>query len=191
MPQDQSIVFETERFRVRLADETDIASFYSLWTDPQVMANVGFPQGLPITMEEMKEKPFKKGETVFDQLLVIELKENGEWIGECKLATPDEEGISEPDIKLLLSHWGMGYGSEIWSGLVSYQFNHTACKAVQTTPNVENTAAIRLYEAAGAVREGEDVYHFPDSMQDFTTPVHCYIYRLYRVDWQRNQEPTK
>jgi RimJ/RimL family protein N-acetyltransferase len=68
--------------------------------------------------------------------------------------------------------------------IVSYLFENTDCDVIQTTPNVDNIAAIKIYEAAGAVRKGEDVVHFPESMQEYTTPVHCYIYQLYRADWQ-------
>jgi hypothetical protein len=31
----------------------------------------------------------------------------------------------------------------------------------------------------------EDVYHFPESMRGFTTPVHHYVYRVYRADWEK------
>jgi len=33
---------------------------------------------------------------------------------------------------------------------------------------MNNTAAIRMYKAAGAVREGEHVFVFPPEMADFT-----------------------
>ncbi len=181
----QHTIFETERLRIRSACESDIHLFYTLWTNPEVMRNVGFPQGLPITLDEINKRLFTNADTVLDQLLVVELKESGEGIGECKVAKSNKDGIAEPDIKLLPKHWGKGYGSELWSELVSYQFNFTNCDVVLTTPNVENKAAIRMYEATGAVLEGEDVHHFPHSMQDYTTSVHCYIYRLYRADWQR------
>lgn len=184
MSQARYLVFETERLTVRAATEDDIDLYYALWTNPDVMKHVGFPQGIPITRDEMKEKPFERGETEFDQLLVVELKETEQAIGECKLSRPNNESVVEPDIKLLPVHWGNGYGREIWMEIVSYLFENTDCDVIQTTPNVDNIAAIKIYEAAGAVREGEDVYHFPESMQEYTTPMHCYIYQLYRADWQ-------
>jgi RimJ/RimL family protein N-acetyltransferase len=177
-------VFETERLVVRKATGDDVNFYYELWTHPDVMRHVGFPQGLPITKAELRERLVGEPASEFDRLLVVEKKATGEAIGECKLAQPDEDGISEPDIKLLPEHWGRGYGSEIWRALVAYQFNHTDCEAVQTTPNVNNPAAIQLYESAGAGRVDERVYHFPEAMQAFTTPVHSYVYRLYRADWR-------
>lgn len=179
-----TIVFETERCIVRLAVESDLGFYMALWTNPDVMRHLGFPQGIPVTPEEMRATLIRQGETEFDRLLVIELKATGQPIGECKLSRP-EDGVSEPDIKLLPVYWGQGYGTEVWQGIVSYQFRNTDCEAIVTSPNVANAAAIRLYEAAGAVRVGESVYAFPEAMRDFTTPVHSYTYRLSRLDWQQ------
>ena len=133
------------------------------------------------------ERLSKQERSEFEQLLVAELKTTGQAIGECKLSAPDEEGIADPDIKLLPEFWGHKYGVEVWRELVAYQFTHTNCKAVQATPNVENIASIKMQEAIGGVRIGEDVYQFPESMRDDTTPVHHYIYRVYRVDWERER----
>ena len=187
MSSDHSVIFETERLAVRAATVTDIDLFYALWTNPQVMKNVGFPQGLRIIRSELKERLSKQGGAEFGQLLVIELKATGQAIGECKLSRPDEEGIAEPDIKLLPAYWGHKYGRELWKELVVYQFTHTDCDAIQTTPQVDNVGSIKMQEAVGGVRVSEDVYHFPESMQDYTEPVHHYIYRVYREDWQRNR----
>ncbi len=144
MPPDPKTVFETERLIIRLATEADAEFYHTLWTHPQVMKNVGFPQGLPITREEIRERLAQASGDAFNRLLVVEKRATGESIGECKLARPDpddDEGVAEPDIKLLPEHWGQGYGREIWTALVAYQFEHTDGAAVQTTPNIHNPAA--------------------------------------------------
>lgn len=183
----QTVIFETERLRVRAARDEDVGLFYALWTDPLVMRNVGFPRGLPVTHEGLKETLSRQGTSEFDRLLVVELKETGEAIGECKLSRPDQSGIAEPDVKLLTRFWGHRYGVEVWSALVDYQFAHTDCTVVQATPNIENAASIKMQEAVGAVLVGEDVHRFPDSMHDYTVPVHHHIYGVNRVDWEQRR----
>lgn len=184
MTTDEQRVFETERLTVRKATADDTDFYHLLWTHPKVMKHVGFPKGLPITKDEIREQLSDDPDTEFDRRLVIEKQATGERIGECKLALPDDEGIVEPDIKLLPEHWGQGYGTELWRALAAYQFTHTDCDAIQTTPNINNEAALRLYESSGAVREDEGVFTFPEAMQAFTMPVPHYVYRLHREDWE-------
>ena len=189
MPAEPKTVFETERLIIRLAIEADADFYHTLWTHPQVMKNVGFPQGYPITREEIRERLERDDAShdKFNRLLVVEKRVTGESIGECMVARPDDEGVAEPDIKLLPEYWGQGYGREIWTALVAYQFEHTDCAAVQTTPNLHNPAAIRLYESVGARRIDKGVFRFPEKMQAYTTPVHHYRYRLFREDWEARQ----
>ena len=52
----QHMVFETERLLIRAATEGDIDLLYELWTNPRVMSYVGFPQGLRITREKIKQQ---------------------------------------------------------------------------------------------------------------------------------------
>ena len=149
------------------------------------MRNVGYPSGFPISRDQIRNRLECQGRSVFNQLLVAIIRSSGEAIGECKLAHPDQDGVSEPDIKLLPEHWGKGYGRELWDGIVAYQFENTDCAYVQTTPKADNIAAIKIYETAGAVRVGEDTYIFPPDLEEITSPVHHYIYRLSRITWEK------
>jgi RimJ/RimL family protein N-acetyltransferase len=101
---------------------------------------------------------------------------------------PDEEGVSRTDVKLLPAYWGHKYGVEIKQALVDYLFLHTDCAAVEGTPNVANIASIKMQEAVGAVRVGEDTFHFPIARAALTTPVHHYIYHVTRATWARRRK---
>jgi ribosomal-protein-alanine N-acetyltransferase len=188
MSSGRNVVFETERLVVRTAAADDVDLFYALWTDPRVMTHVGLPHGMHITRSELRERLLTQGESEFERLLVVELKATGHAIGQCALSRPDEEGIAEPDIKLLPAFWGHKYGVEAWRELVAYHFAHTDCVAVGATPNVQNIASIKMQEAVGGVRAGEGVYEFPDAMRDFTTPVHHYVYHVNRADWEQDTD---
>lgn len=183
----RSLVFETERLLVRTATTEDAELVHKLWTDPRVMANVGFPQGLPTTRTEIEKRIQNPSESEFEQLLIVELAETGESIGQCLMHLPDQEGIAETDIKLLPAYWGHRYGVEVKRGLVAHLFAHTDCVAVHATPNVDNVASIKMQEAVGGVRVGEGVYEFPESMREYTAAVHHYVYEVSRENWERLQ----
>ncbi len=176
----------TSRLIIRRAAPTDkdISLLVELWNSPEVMHNVGFPDGLRIDAERVRRQLSKEtaGEE-YDCVLMVDLADTGEVIGQCELGSPDEAGIAHTDVKLMPAHWGNGYGVEIKRTLVDYLFTHTDCSRVQATPNVNNRASIRMQEAVGGRRTGEGVHHFPESMKDYTTDVHYMEYTVFREDW--------
>ena len=67
-------VFETQRLVVRLATSEDAEMFLALWSSPAVMANVGFPNGLPITLEEIEQQLQAQAGPSLGRMLVIQIK---------------------------------------------------------------------------------------------------------------------
>jgi len=151
------------------------------------MTFVGFPQGLQITQEEIEDRIRKQSNEAFlDQRLIVTVGTTGEAIGECTMHTPDENGLAETDVKLLPNYWGHKYGIEIKQALLSILFTKTDCMVVQATPNVKNIASIKMQEAVGGVRVGEQIFEFPEAMRNRTIPVPHYIYHVYRENWERD-----
>jgi RimJ/RimL family protein N-acetyltransferase len=177
------LVLETDRLRIRVAAINDAGHFYALWTNPRVMGNVGFPNGLPITREKITAQLAQQGERVFDSRLIVILREGDIPIGECKLGWPNEAGVSTTDVKILPQFWGNKYGVEIKRALVDYLFKHTSCRIIEATPNIKNIASIKMQEAVGGVRIGEDTFPVSPDKQAYMVPVHHYIYRVFREDW--------
>ncbi len=186
------MIFTTSRLSVRLAESTqhDIDFFYRLWTTPEVTRYVGFPKGIPVTKEDIQQQIEHESDDEFNRLLIVERKEDGKRIGECRLGRPDKDGISETDVKLLPEFWGNKYGIEIKVGLLNYLFTYTSCKAVQASPNVHNEASIKMQEAVGGKRVDQGIMVFPKEMQDITISVEFYIYRVSREDWERTKLNT-
>jgi RimJ/RimL family protein N-acetyltransferase len=184
-----NVVIETERLVIRKAEssEADIEMYYSLWTNPQVMTNVGFPYGLKITRDKIGERILQESPSEYESLLVVVLKGASTPIGECRLYKPDEKGISSTDVKLLPDHWGNAYGVEVKRGLLDYLFTHTDCVAVKADPNKNNIASQKMQEAVGGKRVGEEVHRFPEHMRDYTCDVHSYIYMVSRGTWESRQ----
>jgi RimJ/RimL family protein N-acetyltransferase len=182
----KTMIFTTTRLKIRkaLPTDEDTEMYFRLWTDGRVMVNVGFPNGLQITRDKMRQILESEGESEFNCLLVIERQSDGQCLGECKLGAPDENGIAETDVKLLPEYWGHSYGVETKRGLLDYLFSHTDCRAVRASPNVNNRPSIRMQEAVGGQRIDEGLYEFPEHMRSYTTPVHCYIYEVTRQAWE-------
>lgn len=177
-------VFRTPRLSILRAEVSHAELYHSLWTDPRVMAAVGFPKGLPVKFSEIRSGLLAQPDSDFDRLLVIVLLKNGSAIGECFMHSPGEDGIASTDVKLLPEFWDRGFGREIKRGMLTHLFSNTECIAVEATPNVKNTASIRMQESVGGVRTGENVSHFPTEMSNYTQPVHHYIYRVMREVWE-------
>lgn len=180
-------IIETEHLVIRRAQATkeDAAFYLSLWTNPEVMVNVGFPEGLRITEEKIAARLAEEPkDAVYSRLLIVQLKESGEPIGEAWMTAPDNEGVCETDVKLLPQHWGNKYGIEIKQGLVDYLFENTACLAVKATPNQTNVASQKMQEAVGGKKVGLGVAQFPKEMQDYTCDVPYFTYIVTRDDWE-------
>lgn len=180
----------TPRLLIRPAAVEDAELFLRLWTDRRVMVHAGFPRGLSTSLEEIRTRIAQSGPSEYERLLVVEIRDSGQVIGECHLHTPNAEGVAATDVKLLPEHWGGHYGVEIKRALLDYLFTHTDCLAVDGTPNVANTASIRMQETVGGKRIGEHIHTFPPSMQEYTVPVHYYVYRVTRADWLERQRGT-
>jgi RimJ/RimL family protein N-acetyltransferase len=183
------VILDTERLQIRSAGRQDAVLLFTIWTDPRAMTHVGYPQGLRITQKEIAERIAEQDFTrPFGRVLIVDIKEMNSSIGECKMYLPDEEGTSRTDVKLVPEHWGHKYGVEVKQALVDYLFEHTECHSVEGTPNVNNVASIKMQEAVGAVRLSEDTFHFPESMAGYTTPLHHYIYHVYRSEWEQRRK---
>jgi len=177
------MIFQTERLKVRKPGSADIEMYFKLWNSPEVMRNVGFPQGLKISKEMISEQIRKQDETEYDKTLVVVEKYSEKAIGECKLGFPNKEGISITDIKLLPEFWGNGYGEEIKNSLCLYLFSRTICKIVEASPNKKNLASQKMQESCGGVKVREGVYYFPESMRDYTEDVNLIIYHIHKKKW--------
>jgi len=172
-----------KRLRIRAATKTDALLIHRLWSDPRVTTFVGFPNGIPTTQAEIEAQIERDDDRPLRRLLIAEHLGGGAPIGEVKLGEPNEQGICEPDIKLLPDCWGNGYGTELWRAMIDHLFQQTACAIVQGTPNIANTASIRMMERCGMSRIGEGRFEPGGPLKDSMTPVPHYIYQIARRDW--------
>jgi len=187
MTPEQEMAFRTSRLIVRPASTDDAGLILSLWSDPRVTTYVGFPRGIPTPRIEIRAQIERDQDRPLKRLLIAERADNGEPVGEVKLGEPDADGISEPDIKLFPDHWGQGFGRELWGAMIDHLFNGSDCAAVQGTPNVANTASIRMMEGCRMTRVREGLFTPGGPLEDWMSEVPHYIYQITREAWSKTK----
>jgi len=185
------MIFQSKRLKVRKAAASDVEMYLSLWNNPEVMKNVGFPDGLGTSAEGVRKQIASHDNTEFNQTLVVIEKASGERIGECKIGLPNEKEISCPDFKFLPEYSGKGFGKELFNALCKYTFSNTRAQIIETSPNEKNVASQKIAESAGAKETRRGIYHFPPKMQHFTEDVHCVIYQICKEEWLENNLKIK
>ena len=186
MIQDYFLV--TPRLKVRRAQVEDATFIHSLWRSPDVMKCVGFPEGLTIAVSDIEKQIEHTATSDFGSLLIAECLETTTPIGQCKIGTPDAQGICEPDIKLDPTHWGKGYGRELWSAMIDHAFQYSDAKIVQGTPNRANTASVRMQRGSGMVMIDEGVFQPNLAFDPSSIAVPYFLFQITREQWQARQD---
>ena len=90
-------ILATERMIVSVPSPEDAGSFKKIWEDPDIMVNVGFPNGImglqqPRIADTIAS--YNKEKVLFDRFLKVTLREGGTFMGECKLGSPGVDRVS-------------------------------------------------------------------------------------------------
>jgi diamine N-acetyltransferase len=151
-------VYYGKRVRFRAPERTDIPVFVEWVNDPDVTA------GLPIVYPMGLEDENKWFDTISHQSLelhpyVIEIMEDKEWrkIGTCGFHEVDWRN-SNAEIGIMIgdkSSWNEGYGTEVIGLLLKIGFETMNLHRIWLRVFATNLGAIRCYEKAGFIHEGE------------------------------------
>jgi RimJ/RimL family protein N-acetyltransferase len=150
-------IFETKRLNIFKAEitEEEVAALFSLWTNSEVVKNVGFPKGIPYTKEKIKQKLENNKDSIFKSSLIVRSKKNDQIIGSCKVGIPDENKLHNIDFMLFPEFHSKGYGSEIVLGIKEYILKNSDAKGIRGTPNIKNIASQKLFEKIGCKKVGQ------------------------------------
>ena len=150
----QSLRLEGKRTALRPTGPEDLTFLQTLWNDGEVMRHVGYPLGLGIDEKGAREwlDRLEKDRGRDREHWIVEVK--GEPIGEAFYRRCDEycgyraPKMAELDLKLKPEFWGRGYGSDALRTLATYLFAQ-GVETLVVSPNLENKAALMLYEKLG------------------------------------------
>ncbi|MCI9073563.1 MAG: GNAT family N-acetyltransferase [Lachnospiraceae bacterium] len=127
-----------EELCIRNAEEADCAQLAKWWNDGSVMAHAGFPRGLGITAEEIREQIKYDSDQTRCRLL-IEYK--GLAIGEMSYYNRGNH-IAEIGIKICeTAHQEKGLGKVLLSMLIEELFSMGYEKIILDT-NLKNTSVL-------------------------------------------------
>ena len=170
--------------RLARAEKRDLRFLVELWNDPAVMTSVGFPDGLGVDEDIVREQVEADGLGLLGGVLIVETLD-GARIGQARLGPLDADGVCETDLKLLPGAQKHGFALELKRAMLRFLFENTRCTCVRTTPLQDNLASIRLQERVHARRVAQDVWHFDE---DPGQPRPYWVYELRREDWLRSEK---
>ena len=133
------MIIETERLRIRKYTWADIDSLYEILSDPETMKyypkpydRSGCERWINWCLDSYEKNGFG--------LWAIELKDTGEFIGDCgiSLQVIDGETLHEIGYHVNKKHWRNGYAKEACRAVKDWFFTNTAYGSVYSYMNAEN-----------------------------------------------------
>lgn len=145
------------RLILRTFEEKDIGSFSAYRSDPEIARYQGWkaPYSLEQAatfIEKMSEKTPGKPDQWYQ--LALELKSNGQMIGDCTFHLSKDCQQAEIGMTVARSYQGKGYASEAVSCMLNYLFSQLELHRVYANVDPRNTASIRMLTKLGFRHEG-------------------------------------
>jgi 2,3-diketo-5-methylthio-1-phosphopentane phosphatase len=140
--------------------ERHFRDFRSLWEKGEVMKNVGYSVGLQWDDRRFEDR-FRSMMRGDDAIYMAIEGADGGFIGEAKLAYPDDRGFCHHDVKLLPEFQGRGLGREAWEIILERSASRWPESRALVTPSVENSRATAMYLDLGFEFAGSEEIWMP------------------------------
>lgn len=175
-------IIKGKRIFIRPLARADLELLMGRWNNGKVMASVGYPEGLGLTMQDMQIL-WQKWQKDPSAIRMIVSLTDGTPIGEtafhdyipggCEALV--RGGETEIGLKICVPElWGQGYGTEVLRLMTDYAFEHLGVHRVLLNPSKTNARIIRVNEKCGYRTIGEKKGGL--------------LMALKRKDWLRHQE---
>lgn len=138
------MIFETERLHVRKVSLEDKDAFFDLMSNPNVMNPIPRPVMTKNESDAFLNKLLHatRNDSLAEVWSVVEKKSNT-YIGLCAFLK-NENSEDEIGYRLREKFWGIGYGTEITKGLLTYGFSTKKCKKITADVALHNLASIKI-----------------------------------------------
>ncbi|MDR2760531.1 MAG: GNAT family N-acetyltransferase, partial [Rickettsiales bacterium] len=176
-------LFETDNFQIRKAEPNneDASICLSLNNNGLVTKYMGFPNGIGTTLDKEKSNIAKNYNSYSEKggRMLCFLKQTGECAGYMSCGHHiNKDNFDEIDYKFFPQFWGKGYGFELVSALIKYVRETIETSAgIETSPNVDNIASIRISEKCGLKKIRDVVYESNE------TAIKCVLMRMTKEEY--------
>jgi len=150
----EDIFMMSDKFNLCYVSSRHRTGYEQLWESSEVMSNVGYPNGLGLSSDEYT-KAMKRLADCRDAIYLAIEDKSGIFMGEAKLAFPDETNQCHHDLKLLPDFQGKGIAYAVWGLLLERTRSRWPGAIPTVTPSVSNEKAITLYRKLGFGFQGE------------------------------------
>jgi RimJ/RimL family protein N-acetyltransferase len=150
----------TERLVFREMTDEDIEPMAALLGDPEVMTFYAHPKTRAEALEWIRRNQGRYGEHGFG-LWVIELRDTGEFVGDCGLTFQDVEGTDELEVgyHVRRSFQGRGYATEAAAASRDHARDVLGHSRLVAIIHPDNVASQRVAEKIGLGLEKEFERH--------------------------------
>ncbi|MCL2396663.1 MAG: GNAT family N-acetyltransferase [Defluviitaleaceae bacterium] len=167
---------EKDGLTIRRARSYDAAILGKWWRDGQVMAHAGFPLGLDISDEEIKESLERDDNN--SARLIIEI--SGTPVGEMSYRKTDEN-TAQIGIKICEQNLqGKGHGLRFLKMLINELFTKLSFDRIILDTNLNNIRAQKTYENLGFRKVAVNYDSWKDQLGQIQSSVD---YELLKVDY--------
>lgn len=169
-----------DKVYLRPAEDGDLSFIYRGENCPEVRERLFL--ALPIDVRQVKEKVHLHDSSNNAVLLSIVEKNSHQLVGQTAFFRIDYVSRAAVFYLALLNpqYWSKKYGQETTHLMVDYAFETLNLNRIQLHVCAENSAAIRIYEKAGFIKEG----HLRQAMFRFGKYVDFHVMGLIRDDWK-------
>lgn len=146
-------IIDTDLIMVRPIEVEDAKYFHKWWNDGNLMKDVGFKDGLKLSLEEITNRFQKRISADSDnKLFIVYDKQLNVPIGELSYGEINlEERSCRIGMKICeLEYQGRGYGKHSLCEFLKYLFTELDLEIIYIDTLMTNTRAINLYQKIGS-----------------------------------------
>jgi [ribosomal protein S5]-alanine N-acetyltransferase len=172
------IILTTARMTLRLMNPADGNNLLRILGDPMAMRH--YPKVYtPETVHEWLDRNLDRYARDGHGFYICELKESGEFVGQCGLLTQDVDGVRELEVGYLFvpNFWNRGLATEAARACRDHGFHTYPVAQIISIIAPTNLPSIRVAEKNGMILWKETLF------KDLPHRV----YRMKRDDWSRLQ----